>query len=98
MRRLKKKRSSKPRLVFFGNERLATGVSSDAPTLRALVADGYQIAAVVASHTEAVSRSQRALEIIDVAHAYHIPVLLPGRLSEIKSQLEKIGAEAAVLV
>ena len=35
------------KLVFFGNERLATGVSTDAPTLRALVKAGYDVAAVV---------------------------------------------------
>lgn len=97
MRRLKTKKSSR-RLIFFGNERLATAVSTDAPTLRALVAAGYEVAAVVASHTEPVSRSQRSLEIIDVAHAYHIPVLLPGRLGEIKERLSRYRAEAAILV
>jgi len=90
--------SSKAKLVFFGNERLATAVSTDAPTLRALVAAGYRVEAVVTNHTEAVSRSQRQLEILDVAHAYHIPVLLPGKLSEIKNRLERIGAEAGILV
>lgn len=97
MKRLKKRTSSR-RLVFFGNERLATAVPTDAPVLRALVAAGYEMAAVVASHTEPVSRSKRSLEIVDVAHAYHIPVLLPGRLSEIKEQLAHYRAEAAVLV
>lgn len=98
MKRLRNKKSSRPRLVFFGNERLATAVPTDAPTLRALVAAGYEIVAVVASHTEAVSRSKRSLEIVDVAHAYHIPVLLPGRLNELKDRLLRGRAEAAVLV
>ena len=98
MTKLSKKKFSKPKLVFFGNERLATGVSTDAPTLRALVAAGYPVAAVVSSHTEAVSRSKRTLEIIDVAHAYHIPVLLPAKPGEVKDRLEKIDAGAAVLV
>jgi methionyl-tRNA formyltransferase len=97
MKQSKPKKSFR-RLVFFGNERLATAVSTDAPTLRALVAAGYEIVSVVASHTESVSRSKRPLEIIDVAHAYHIPVLLPGRLSEIKEHLSRQRAEAAVLV
>jgi methionyl-tRNA formyltransferase len=90
--------SSKPKLVFFGNERLATGVSTDVPSLRALVAAGYPVKAVVASHTQAVSRSKRQLEILDVAHAYHIPVLLPGKLGEVKSHLARLDAQAAVLV
>jgi methionyl-tRNA formyltransferase len=98
MRKLKKRTSSKPKLVFFGNERLATAVPTDAPTLRALIASGYQVAAVVSSHSDQVSRSQRTLEIIDVAHAYHIPVLLPEKLHTIKGRLQKTGAEAAVLI
>jgi methionyl-tRNA formyltransferase len=98
MKRSNKKMSSRPRLVFFGNERLATAVSTDAPTLRALVAAGYHVGAVVASHSQGVSRSRRQLEILDVAHAYHIPVILPARLSEIKTRLEHLRAEAGVLV
>ena len=98
MRKLKKPRSSKAKLVFFGNERLATAVSTDAPTLRALVAAGYEIKAVVSTHAEQISRQKRTLEIIDVAHAYHIPVHLPEKLSSIKNVLQKTAAEAAVLV
>jgi len=97
MKRFVRKKSS-PRLVFFGNERLATGVTTDAPTLRALVKAGYRVTAVVSSHTESVSRSRRSLEIIDVAHAYHIPVLLPGKLSEIKERLERLRPEAGILI
>jgi methionyl-tRNA formyltransferase len=85
-------------LVFFGNERLATAVTTDAPTLRALVTAGYKIEAVVTNHTEAVSRNKRTLEIVDVAHAYHIPVLLPEKLDTVRTRLDKIGAEGAVLV
>lgn len=96
--KLSKKKKSSKRLVFFGNERLATAVDTDVPTLRTLVVAGYEVVAVVASQTEPVSRSKRQLEIIDVAHAYHIPVLLPAKLSEIKGQLEKTGADFGILV
>jgi methionyl-tRNA formyltransferase len=98
MKQLRKKMSSKRRLVFFGNERLATAVPTDAPNLRSLVAAGYDVAAVVTSHKEAVSRSRRQLEILDVAHAYHIPVLIPVNLSSLKDDLQKFGAAAGVLV
>jgi methionyl-tRNA formyltransferase len=85
-------------LVFFGNERLATGVSTAAPTLRALVKAGYEVAAVAANHSEGVSRNKRGLEIVEVAHAYHIPVLIPDKLEDIAERLVKIGAEAGILV
>jgi methionyl-tRNA formyltransferase len=93
----KKPKSSKAKLVFFGNERLATGVTTDAPTLRALVSAGYDVALVVTNHNEGVSRSQRVLEIVDVAHAYHIPVLMPDKPTDVLPKLEKVKAEAAVL-
>src|ERR1700757_4628965 len=89
---------SKPRLVFFGNERLATGVSTDVPALRALVKAGYEIKLVVASHSDGVSRQRRGLEIVEVAHAYHIPVVIPDKLEEIAEQLAKTEATAGILV
>lgn len=88
----------KPRLVFFGNERLATGVTTDAPVLRSLVKAGYEISAVVASHTEGISRQRRGLEIVEVAHAYHIPVLIPDNLVDIEERLAKYGAAAGILI
>lgn len=90
--------SSKTKLVFFGNERLATGVGTDAPTLRGLIAAGYDVRAVIASHSEGVSRNPKPLEIAQIAHAYHIPVHLPRKLHSIKSELERLGARAGVLV
>jgi methionyl-tRNA formyltransferase len=90
--------SSKPKLVFFGNERLATGAQTGVPVLRALVHAGYEVKAVVAAYNEGVSRSRRPLEIIDVAHAYHIPIMFPDKPSEVQKQLEKTGAQAGVLV
>jgi methionyl-tRNA formyltransferase len=90
--------SKLPKLVFFGNERLATGVSTDVPALRALLKAGYEVAVVVANHTEGVSRQQRGLEIVEVAHAYHIPVLIPDKLEDVAERLAKTGAHAGVLV
>jgi methionyl-tRNA formyltransferase len=90
--------SKSKRLVFLGNERLATGVTTDAPVLRSLVKAGYEIAAVVISHTEGISRQRRGLEIVEVAHAYHIPVLIPDKLPDIEEQLAKYHAEAGILI
>ncbi len=87
------------RLVFFGNERLATGVKSIAPVLQALAGAGYQIAAVVVSQNDpAQSRKARTLEIAAAAERLGIPVLAPGKISDIKNQLEDLQAEAGVLI
>lgn len=88
----------KPTLIFFGNERLATGVSTNAPTLQAILTAGYPVAAIVSHHTESRSRNNRDLEIAAVAAAHSIPVLLPEKPAEIADQLKAYGAEAAVLV
>lgn len=88
---------SKP-IVFFGNERLATGVETTAPTLTSLIKAGYKIVAVVASNDFSASRKQRKLEVAEVARSYGIPVLLPKKLSEIRDTLKQLNAEAGVLV
>ncbi|HET7827424.1 MAG TPA: methionyl-tRNA formyltransferase [Candidatus Saccharimonadales bacterium] len=90
---------SKPsRLIFFGNERLATAATTTAPVLRALVAAGYEIEAVFASHQDAVSRQKRDLEIGQVTHQHNIPLILPGPKDNLLEKLQKHQAEAAVLV
>jgi len=86
------------KLIFFGNERLATATATTAPTLRALAEAGYQIEAVIASHVEGVSRQKRPLEIGPVAQAYNIPVILPGEKIELIEKVKKHPADAAVLV
>lgn len=87
-----------PKLVFFGNERLATAAATTAPVLRALVAAGYEIEAVFASHQDAVSRQKRDLEIGQIAQGYRIPVILPGTKHDLAGKLQKHPAEAAILV
>jgi methionyl-tRNA formyltransferase len=88
-----------PTLVFFGNERIATGVTTNVPVLQALVAAGYRVAAVVVSQSDpAQSRKARTLEVAMVAQQLGIPLLSPAKLTDIKDQLSGIGAEAGILV
>lgn len=90
--------SKSNKLVFFGNERLATAATTTAPTLRALLAAGYEIEAVIASHADGVSRQKRALEIGPIAKFHHIPVILPGEKPDLAAKLKHHQTEAAVLV
>lgn len=86
-------------LIFFGNERLASGIeSTDAPTLRALIEAGYEISAVVAHHTAGRSRKARPLEIAEIANAHNIPVLLPHKATEIEEFIKETQPIAGVLV
>jgi methionyl-tRNA formyltransferase len=85
-------------IVFFGNERLATGVTTTAPTLQALLDAGFNVAAVVSNYSEHTSRNSRELEISKIAKENNIPLLLPTKINHIKDQLADLNAEIGVLV
>lgn len=87
------------RIIFFGNERLSSGYQpGGAPTLEALLAASYEVAAVVANHEAGQSRKPRPLEIEAVAKAHNIPLLLPERPADIADQLAAYKADIGVLV
>jgi methionyl-tRNA formyltransferase len=86
-------------LIFFGNERLSSGFSPEgAPTLQALIDNGYNVKAVVANYEVGQSRKARTLEIEEIAKAHSISVLLPDRPKDIYDQLVSYKADIGVLV
>jgi methionyl-tRNA formyltransferase len=91
------KRLSGP-IIFFGNERLATGTTTTTPVLRGLIQDKYEIAAVVSNYTHHQSRNTRRLEIEEVAAQYNIPLMLPDKLISIKNELAEYKPSLGVLV
>lgn len=87
------------RIVFFGNERLVSGLeSTDAPILRGLIERGYQVVAVVSHYSDSKSRNQRPLEVAEIAKKHYIPLYLPARPSEISDEIGSLKPDAAVLV
>lgn len=86
------------KLVFFGNERVATGLSTHTPVLQALIDNGYEIEAVVASHDSSQSRTKRELEIQRTAEAHNIPVHLPTSSKELKEVCSQFTSDVAVLI
>lgn len=91
------KKTSKT-IVFFGNERLATGVKTDPVTLRALIAANYKVAAVVSHYEPGQSRNSRKLEIEVIAKQHDIPLLLPQKPGDILDILQSHQASAGILV
>lgn len=85
-------------ITFFGNERLATSVSTNAPTLRALVTSGYKVDSVIANHIDPVSRQKRDLEIGQVAHSFEIPVILLGKEFPLIDKVKKHTSDVGILV
>jgi methionyl-tRNA formyltransferase len=87
------------KILFFGNERLASGVTTTAPVFRGLLAAGYEIAGLVIAQSEfGASRKTREPEIVQAAREHHIPVFQPRLLHEATDQLQACGAEVGVLV
>ncbi|HEX4774821.1 MAG TPA: methionyl-tRNA formyltransferase [Candidatus Saccharimonadales bacterium] len=87
------------KILFFGNERLATGVATAAPVLQGLIEAGFEVAALVIAQSEpGQSRQPRQLEVAALAERHNIPVLALENLAESADQLRSFGAEAAVLV
>jgi len=87
------------KIVFFGNERLSSGFNPQgAPTLEALIKNGYEVAAVVSHYEPGTGRKTRPLEIKEVADKHNISVLLPEKLSSVSGELRQISADVGVLV
>jgi len=85
-------------VVFFGNERLATGVTTEATVLRRLIKNGYKVAAVIVNQDEYKSRKIRQLEVETVAQQAKIKLLTPHKLSEIIEELQGLDAQIGILV
>jgi len=87
------------KILFFGNERLGTGLATTAPTLRALIEADYKITGVVVAQNEiGKSRQQREQEVVQLANQHGIPVFAPSKLADIADDLSAMKADVAVLV
>ena len=87
------------KIVFFGNERLISGLDhTDTPILRSLIEAGYEVAAVVTNDAGTRSRKRKILEVAELAEANDIPVHTPHRPMDIYDQLAAYQADVAVLV
>lgn len=91
-------KSISKKIVFFGNERLATGVVSTCPTFRALIDAGYEITALVSNYKQAQSRRNSEPSIHNLARQNNIPILSPKKMIDIYDDLKSLNAEIGVLV
>lgn len=91
--------SSGRKIIFFGNERLVSGLlHTDTPVLKSLIESEYDVVAVVANDAGTKSRTQKVLEVAELARANNIPVHTPHRPMDIYDELAAYGADAGVLV
>ena len=86
------------KILFFGNERLATGVTTKTPLLSSLVSSGYEIAAIVTTpQKDNRSRKQRQNEVAEFARSHDIPLLEIVSLTNEVGALKQFGATIGIL-
>ena len=86
------------RVLFFGNESLATGLQSHPVIFNALLDGGYDVAGLVVHSRGAVSRSAKKEAIIESAETRGIPILNPDSLKDSADEIASYGADIGVLV
>jgi len=86
------------KIIFFGNERLATGTTTNCIIASSLLKAGFEIAAIVINKSEIASRQAQEIEIETFAKKHHIHVYSPKTVSSIIDDLKKYNAPLAVLV
>ena len=86
------------RLVFFGNERLATGISASGSMLSGLIEAGYDIAALVLNQHSVNSRISRDPEVISIAQKHKIPLIEFTSGNDMVEKLANLEAQAGILV
>lgn len=84
-------------LVFFGNERLASGCTTQLPILNNLLDSGHNIKLIVISEKGTKSRSKRDLEVEEFANKHKIDLLIPENNEQLKTKLKEVNAELAIL-
>lgn len=86
-------------LVFFGNERILTGVDfSKAPIFSTLIKNNYNILAVFLENKETKSRKIKSNIIAEIAEKNNIPVYRSLETTEIVNKLKTLKADIGVLV
>ena len=61
---------SSRKILFFGNEKLATGIQTKANVFKGLIDSGYQIGAVIIS--QKLDKNSDELEVVKLARANNI--------------------------
>jgi len=90
--------SVKPNIIFFGNERLATGLQDVTPlVLQTLLEHGYHVEAIISRYTPGRSRSNRPLEVEAFSNQHHIPLRKPTSKQELVETVRGYRADIGVL-
>ncbi len=83
------------KILFFGNEKLATGIQTKAHIFRGLIDSGYQIGVLIIS--QRIDKNSNELEVVKLAKANDIPVKSFDNLKQSVEEIRSFGVSTAVL-
>lgn len=86
------------KVLFFGNERIATGISTEPVLLRTLLDSPHEVVGVVIHAKEAKSRTNKSEPIVELAESAGIQVINPENLTDHVQEIKDFGADIGVLV
>jgi methionyl-tRNA formyltransferase len=84
-------------IVFFGNERLASGCTTNLPILNSLLDSSHKVKLIVISEKGTKSRSKRELEVENFAKKNNIELFIPKNIPDLMAKLKLTDAEIGVL-
>jgi len=86
------------KVLFFGNERIATGISTKPVVFKSLASSRHEVVGLVVHASDQTSRTKRQEPIVELAESLGLPVINPEKLSESTEQIKSFGADIGVLV
>lgn len=86
------------KIIFFGNERLATGVSTKNPVLNSLLKNGFEVEKIILNQDDYNSRSIKINEAEEFGLKNHIPCLKPKTNDELEVIISRSEARLGILV
>lgn len=85
---------SKP-ILFFGNEKLATGIKTEALIFKGLIDSGYEIKALIIS--QPIDDKVKELEVVKTAIKHNIPIKSYQNLKQSVDELRSFNVDIAIL-
>ncbi len=86
-----------PKLIFFGNECLATGVTSQAPVLNGLIEAGYPVLALINNARAVQSRRQTQFSVESAAAQNNVPVFKSLENAELLKTVNELQPDIGIL-
>lgn len=87
-----------PTVLFFGNEQIATGISSSAITIKSLIDANYSVQANVVHNATNNRRNKKITDNITVAEQNNVPVIVNPSNQDLLLFIQQTNPDIGVLV